>query len=62
MLSVFVLNSKSSVILSLLQTSSDAINTFISQLMDSACHLSTADISYYTSYDNKGYRKFFIYL
>ncbi|KDR16068.1 hypothetical protein L798_10080 [Zootermopsis nevadensis] len=51
MLSVFVLTSYSAIIVSLLQTSSDSIDT-LTDLMDSAFHLSMEDISYNTNYVN----------
>ena len=60
MLSVFVLTSYSAIIVSLLQTSSDAINT-LTELMDSSFRLSMEDISYNTNYVNVGCRKMFTY-
>ncbi|KAJ9593928.1 hypothetical protein L9F63_014642 [Diploptera punctata] len=51
MLSVFVLTSYSAIIVSLLQTSSDAINT-LTQLMDSGFKLSMRDIGFNTNYAN----------
>ncbi|PSN36611.1 Ionotropic receptor 75d [Blattella germanica] len=51
LMSVFVLTSYSASIVSLLQTSSDAINT-LSELMDSGLHLSMRDIGFNTNYAN----------